>query len=158
MTSRSESTAPGVPEPHLVPGLQVPHRCGWPRRSSSGSGRCIERKNYWKHLQQGAKRSNGGIDDPKEEAVRGLTVSRSRHRARPSSGEEPVEETQPEEKQSTSSCWRTTQPCQWTTAPPPFVPLTQTDPRPSEQLVSEEHGRPTNDTSGSLLTCSQQPC
>lgn len=125
---------------------------------NSSSGRCIERKNYLKDLQQGAKRSNGGIDDPKEEAVRGLAMPRPRQRARPSSGEEPVEETQPEEKQSTSSCWCRTQPCQWTTSPPLFVPLTQTDPLPSEQLVSEEHGRHADDTSGSLLTCSQQPC
>lgn len=125
---------------------------------NSRSGRCIERKNYLKDLQQGTKRSNGGIDGPKEEAPRGLAMSRPRQRARQLLGGDPVEETQPEEKQSKSSCRPRTQLCQWTTSPTPFVPLTRTDPLPSEQLVSEEHGRHAEDSSGSLLTCSQQPC
>lgn len=41
---------------------------------NSSRGHCIKRKNYLKDLQQGAKRSNGGIDEPEEEAVRGLAV------------------------------------------------------------------------------------
>ena len=41
---------------------------------NSSRGHCIERKNYLKDLKQGAKRSNRGIDEPKEQAARGLAV------------------------------------------------------------------------------------
>lgn len=50
---------------------------------NSCRGHCIERQNYLNDLQKGAKRSNGGMDEPQEEAARGLAAERPPQTAGP---------------------------------------------------------------------------
>ncbi|XP_072226746.1 RNA/RNP complex-1-interacting phosphatase-like isoform X2 [Leuresthes tenuis] len=49
---------------------------------NSCRGHCIERQNYLHDLRSATKRSNDGIDEPKEEAIRGLAVERPPMRAK----------------------------------------------------------------------------
>ncbi|KAM6899968.1 RNA/RNP complex-1-interacting phosphatase-like [Xenentodon cancila] len=49
---------------------------------NSSRGHSIERKNYLHDLQNTNKRSNDGIDEPKEEAIKGLAVERQPLKAR----------------------------------------------------------------------------
>ncbi|XP_023267636.1 RNA/RNP complex-1-interacting phosphatase-like, partial [Seriola lalandi dorsalis] len=72
---------------------------------NSCRGHCIERQNYLKDLQRGTKRSNSSIEEPEEEAAKGLAVERPPQTAsaggeRQPSGDDPSEESQPaDEKQ-----------------------------------------------------------
>ncbi|KAM4538939.1 RNA/RNP complex-1-interacting phosphatase-like isoform 2-T3 [Odontesthes bonariensis] len=49
---------------------------------NSCRGHCIERQNYLHDLRRATKRSNDGIDEPEEEAIRGLAVERPPMRAK----------------------------------------------------------------------------
>ncbi|KAM6974314.1 RNA/RNP complex-1-interacting phosphatase-like [Tautogolabrus adspersus] len=60
---------------------------------NSCRGHCIERSNYLNDLQRGAKRSNHGVEQPEEEAARGLAVERTQLNS--ATGHAPTEETQP---------------------------------------------------------------